>query len=116
MTKVDLLIKQCGELLTLKNNGPKKSEDLDSLDIIRDAAVAIDNGVILEVGDTSRLEKKYSDPAQTIDAKACVVMPGFVDPHTHIAFNATREKEFDMRIRGKSSPHCLISRSTLVMI
>jgi imidazolonepropionase len=103
MSDVDLLIKNCGELLTLENKGPKKGKDLDRLDILRDAAVAVSSdGLILDVGPSVDLEARHDDAGRILDAEGCVVMPGFVDPHTHPVFGATREQEFDMRLRGKS--------------
>jgi len=102
MSRIDLLLKRCGELLTLKNQGPKKQAELDRLDIVPNGAVAIHQGRIFEVGASSDLERRFGDAERVIDAKGSVVMPGFVDPHTHPVFGATREREFDMRLRGKS--------------
>jgi imidazolonepropionase len=102
MTGTDLLIQHCGELLTLKNNGPKRGGDLDRLDLIENGAVAVEGGVIAEVGESVDLEKRHRDAKQVIDAKGKVVMPGFVDPHTHPVFYATREREFDWRLRGQT--------------
>lgn len=102
MTGTDLLIKRCGELLTLKNTGPKRGPEMDELDVIENGAVAVEGGVIVEVGDTARLEKRHQGARRTIDAAGRVVMPGFVDPHTHPVFFATREREFDWRLRGQT--------------
>jgi imidazolonepropionase len=102
MTDADLLIKNCSELLTLAHEGPKRGEEMDRLDVIEHGAVAIEGDRIKEVGDTIALTEKYPDARQVIDARDCVVMPGFVDPHTHPVFGATREREFDWRIRGKT--------------
>jgi imidazolonepropionase len=102
MPGIDLLIKGCGELLTLKNHAPKTGADLDRLSIIQGGAVAVHEGKIVDLGPVESLEKKYQEAEQVIDAEGGVVMPGFVDPHTHPVFGATREKEFDMRLRGKS--------------
>ncbi|MHC4941922.1 MAG: imidazolonepropionase [Planctomycetota bacterium] len=102
MTEVDLLIKNCAELLTLTNEGPKRGADLDRLDLIENGAVAIEGDRIKEVGDTIALTERYPDAREKLDATGRVVMPGFVDPHTHPVFGATREQEFDWRIRGKT--------------
>lgn len=99
---IDLLVKNCGELLTLENSAPKTGSDLDRLDLIRDGAVAVEGEGIVEVGDSRSLEKRHGNAREVIDACGQVVMPGFVDPHTHPVFGATREQEFDWRIRGKS--------------
>ncbi len=102
MPGIDLLIRNCGELLTLKNSGPKTGAALDRLDTIEGGAVAVDEGRIVEAGESASMESRFKDAKRVIDAAGCVVMPGFVDPHTHPVFGATREGEFDMRVRGRS--------------
>jgi len=101
MDKIDLLVCNASELLTMRNDGPKKGAALDRLEIIPKGAVAVDGGRIVAVGPTEDLKGRFR-PAETVDARNRVVLPGFVDPHTHPVFGATREAEFDMRIRGKS--------------
>jgi imidazolonepropionase len=101
MEKVDLLVLNASEILRLGNDGPLTGRDLDRLDLIPGGGVAVQDGAIVETGPTERLKKKYS-AAETVDAGGRVVLPGFVDPHTHPVFGATREKEFDMRLRGRT--------------
>jgi len=101
METIDLLISNASELLTLENTAPKKGAELDRLEKIVAGAVAVDEGRIVEVGPSDRLESRYRG-RESIDAAGQVVLPGFVDPHTHPVFGATREREFDMRLRGKS--------------
>jgi imidazolonepropionase len=101
MENVDLLVVNASELLTLENEGPKKGADLDRLDAIPDGAAAVREGRIVETGTTGKIRSKYR-AREILDAEGGVVMPGFVDPHTHPVFGATREAEFDMRLRGKS--------------
>ena len=102
MTGIDLLVTGCGELLTMRNDGPLRGEALDRLEIIHDGAVAIDGGRIVETGSATDLAKRHPGARRVIDAEGGVVMPGFVDPHTHPVFGASREREFDMRLRGKT--------------
>jgi len=102
MEKVDLLIIGANELLTL--SGLKRSrvgKEMSNLGIIKDGAVAINDERIVEVGKTDRIKKKFK-AEETIDAKNKIVMPGFVDPHTHLIFAGSREDEFIMRLQGKS--------------
>ena len=107
---VDLLIINAKELLTLAgSNNPRIGSQMNDLSIINNGAIAIKNGIIIDVGLTKDLINKYVDAKQIIDASNKVVMPGFVDPHTHPVFKQTRENEFEMRIKGKS--YVEISRS-----
>lgn len=100
--QIDMVIINAGELLTLK--GPKRArrgEEMDDLSIIKNGAVAIDEGKIIDVDTTELIEQKYVSQ-KIINAQGKVVMPGFIDPHTHPVFVYTRENEFEMRIKGKS--------------
>jgi imidazolonepropionase len=102
MEKVDLLIIGANELLTL--SGLKRSrvgKEMSNLGIIKNGAVAINDGRIIGVGKTDNIKKKFR-AEETIDAKNKVVMPGFVDSHTHLIFAGSREDEFIMRLQGKS--------------
>lgn len=99
--KIDLLICNSSNLLTLACNGkPKKGKELQELSIIKNGAVAVDNGLILETGFTKDLLKKYKNAKETVDAESCLVMPGFIDCHTHTVFAGTREYELGMKISG----------------
>ncbi|MDN5354866.1 MAG: imidazolonepropionase [Candidatus Cloacimonadota bacterium] len=102
MEKVELIIKNAKELLTLA--GPKrarKGKEMNKLAIIKNGAIAIQDQIIVAVGETDDIEKKY-EAEKIVDATGKVVMPGFVDPHTHPVFYSTRENEFEMRLLGKS--------------
>ncbi len=101
--KVDLLIINAKELLTLAgSNNPRTGSEMNELSIISSGAIAIKSDTIIDVGSTKDLLERYADPIKIIDASNKVVMPGFVDPHTHPVFKQTRENEFEMRIKGKS--------------
>lgn len=69
--------------------------------ILRDAAVLFDNETIIEVGKSSELLDKHPN-AERIDAEGRAVVPGFVDPHTHLVWVGDRANEFEMRLQGKS--------------
>lgn len=77
---------------------------MDDVGMIQDGAVAIFEGRVLAVGKTAdvRAQIKTDKQTEVIDAQDKVVLPGFVDCHTHPVFAATREEEFDMRVRGKT--------------
>jgi imidazolonepropionase len=74
---------------------------MERLGIIRNAAVAIRHGRIAAVGKRKTVTRMVR-PKKIIDADGRFAAPGFVDPHTHIVFAESRQREFDMRIRGKS--------------
>ncbi|MCB5230831.1 MAG: imidazolonepropionase [Candidatus Cloacimonas sp.] len=103
MREADLIICNAKELLTLKGGKtPRKGvKEMNSLGIINDGALVIKDGLILDVGPTDEILRKY-DAEEIFDVAGKVVMPGFVDAHTHPVFYHTRENEFEMRILGKS--------------
>jgi imidazolonepropionase len=97
----DLLITHASQLVTLA--GPARArigDEMRELAIIEDGAVLGRDGVIVAVGASSEVEPRANADAYRIDAKDSVVMPGFVDAHTHPVFAGTREDEYEMRARG----------------
>lgn len=100
--KADLIIKHAKQIITLAGEkGPRTGKEMANLGIIEDGAVAVKDSLILEVGKNDEILDKYKTE-NVIDACNKVVMPGFVDSHTHPVFYATREHEFEMRIKGKT--------------
>ena len=69
--------------------------------IIENGAVLIRGETIIETGTSRELLRKYPDE-ETFDAQGKVVMPGFVDPHTHLVWAGDRAAEFEMRLQGKT--------------
>ncbi len=93
-----MLIHSANQLLTLAG-GPQRGLDLGTLGIIDDGAVIVRDEKIIAVGPTDELRAAYKDEP-TLDASGCVVMPGFVDPHTHLIWAGDRAREFEMRLEG----------------
>jgi imidazolonepropionase len=99
--KVDLLIVNANELVTLAggNEKPRIGKQMRELGIIHNGSLAIKDGRIVSVGKTSEVTKAFR--AETIiSANGKTVLPGFVDPHTHLVFAGSREDEFQMRVEG----------------
>ena len=93
-----MLIHSASQLLTLAG-GPQRGKALGSLGIIEDGAVLVRDGKISAVGDSKEL--LASSPYEPrLDACGCVVLPGFVDPHTHIVWAGDRAAEFEMKMGG----------------
>ncbi|ACB86365.1 imidazolonepropionase [Natranaerobius thermophilus] len=101
---VDKIVINAGELVTAAGNSdrPKVGTELNNLGLIQNGAVAIKGDRIEAVGTTESVIEQVEVTAKTkvIDARGKTVMPGFVDPHTHIIFGSTREKELGLRIEG----------------
>jgi len=98
MANVDILIKNANELITLKgSNKPRIKSQTSNLSIIKGGSIAIKDGEIVDVGKNLRYNAE-----KTIDASNKIVLPGFVDPHTHVVFAGSREFELEMKLRGIS--------------
>jgi imidazolonepropionase len=93
-----MLIHSSSELLTLAG-GPQRGSALGNLGIIQDGAVLVRDGKIAAIGSSADLRKAH--PAERmLDAGGNVLMPGFVDPHTHVIWAGDRAGEFEMRLQG----------------
>ncbi len=94
-----LILHNAAQLLTLAG-GPQRGDRLGDLNLIEDGALAIASGRIAAVGHSKALLDQYPR-AQTLDARGRVVLPGFVDPHTHLVWAGDRAAEFELRLQGK---------------
>jgi imidazolonepropionase len=74
---------------------------MSELGIIRDGGMLIRDGKIDRVGPSDEIEKNVGD-AEVVDARGRVVMPGFVDAHTHLVFAGNRLDDFERRARGET--------------
>lgn len=81
--------------------GPRRGKRLSDPAILENAAVVIRDGKFLEVGNSAELLWRYP-LAERLDAAGRAVVPGFVDPHTHLIWAGDRANEFEMRLQGKT--------------
>ncbi len=99
-----LFLHDAAQLLTLAGLPvPRRGRDLGHLGIIRSGSLLAYNGTIIRVGRTrDLLPQARRLKARPIDCRGCVVMPGFVDAHTHLVFAGNRVADFEQRIQGKT--------------
>lgn len=102
----DLYIKHA-TIVTPIGNSAVKGDDMKRLNVIEDGAVLIKDGVIRYVGNSNPLRKIYSlfgrgATFREINAEGRVVLPGFVDSHTHLVFGGFRPDEFRWRLEGQT--------------
>jgi imidazolonepropionase len=97
----DLLITGCSELVTLRGAVPRRGRALRDLRIIRDGAVLTRGDRIEAVGARRQIQRlRAARQAEELDLGGRVVLPGFVDSHTHLIFPASRAAEYEQRICG----------------
>ena len=92
-------IKHAAQLVTVSQADAITRSPVDALGIIEDGAMIIEKDRIAWVGATEDLPVATQSDV-VIDASNKVVMPGFIDPHTHVIFAGSREMEFEERLRG----------------
>ncbi|HTQ53947.1 MAG TPA: imidazolonepropionase [Bryobacteraceae bacterium] len=96
------LVRGARQLLTLRGpDGPRWGAALGDPGIVSPGAVLIRNGTIVAAGPARRIEKlPEARRAREIDAGGRVVLPGFVDSHTHLIFGRPRLVDYEMRLAG----------------
>lgn len=95
-----MLIYNAKQLLTLAG-GPQRGSQLGDLGLIPDGALLVYEGLVQAVGPTNEMLERFPHE-ERFNAAGKVVMPGFVDPHTHLIWAGDRAAEFEMRLEGKS--------------
>jgi len=97
-----LAVLHASELLTLAGTErPRTGQEMSNLAIIRDGGMLICDGRIEIVGPSDEIEKSRGE-AEIVDVGGRVVLPGFVDAHTHLVFAGTRLDDFERRARGET--------------
>jgi imidazolonepropionase len=99
---VDRLYLHCKELVTLTDGpatGPRRGAAMRALGLIEDGAIAVKDGRVVATGPTDAIAREYR-AAEELDLAGFVVLPGFVDCHTHPVFLRSREDEFHRRCQG----------------
>jgi len=96
-----LAVLGCGQLVTLAGpHRPRIRDELKELSVIRRGAMLIRDSRIERIGPQTGIEPYITAEYEIVDAAGRVVLPGFVDAHTHPVFASTRVDEYELRARG----------------
>jgi imidazolonepropionase len=94
-----LAVVHASQLVTLAGpNRPRVGAELSELSIIRDGAMVIRDGMIAAVGHTDEISRE----GKVVDVRGRIVLPGFVDAHTHLVFAGDRLEDFERRAGGET--------------
>jgi imidazolonepropionase len=98
----DFLIENASLVATCAGPAPRRGAAQRDISPLRHASIAAHQGVIVYVGSSSDAapQLELHDDAVRIDARGCTVVPGFVDPHTHLVFAGDRQDELQQRLAG----------------
>jgi imidazolonepropionase len=98
-----LLITGSSQLLTLRGRGPRRGKALSNLAIVKNGALLLRDGRIAAVGTQASVEAlPEARAAEKLDVEGRVILPGFVDSHTHLVHAASRAEEYELKIAGAS--------------
>ena len=97
------LISGTSQLLTLRGRGPRRGHALANVGVVKNGTVLLADGLIVAVGSRAQVEAHpLARSAQRLDAAGRILLPGFVDSHTHLVHTASRADEYELRITGAS--------------
>src|SRR5215208_6796974 len=104
MVAADFLVEGADLIITCAGPAPRRGSAQREVTPLRHSVVAALNGVITYVGPAATLRQHVTvvPTAMRIDARGCTVVPGFVDPHTHVVFAGDRRHELQRRLSGAS--------------
>ena len=96
-----LAVVNCMQVVTLAGPArPRVGPELRELGIIANGGMFVRGGRIEKVGNADEIEPLINGDTAVVDARGQVLMPGFVDAHTHPVFSGTRVEEFEERAQG----------------
>jgi len=96
-----LAVVNCSQLVTLAGPArPRVGSELRELAIIANGGMFVRDRLIERVGTSDEIETLIETNTEVVDARSHVVLPGFVDAHTHPVFGGTRVEEFEERSKG----------------
>ncbi|MSO48781.1 MAG: imidazolonepropionase [Acidobacteria bacterium] len=99
---VTLLIEHLDQLYTVAGDGPRAGRRQGDIAPVADGAVACDGATIVATGTTAEVRARItlSPQATVVDGRGKSLVPGFVDPHTHVVFAGDRRDELRRRLGG----------------
>src|SRR5690242_15581773 len=96
------LVVRAKTIVTNASDVPQHAATFDALGIVRDGAIALENGRVAWFGAIDALPAQYRT-CELHEYRDCVLVPGFVDAHAHPLFAGDREPDFAARVRGEKA-------------
>ncbi|MBU5225720.1 imidazolonepropionase [Clostridium senegalense] len=93
-----MIIKEIDCLVTCKGSHRKTKGDMNNAHIIENGYIIVKDDIIVEVGQGDGYKKHLNDCDKLIDGKGKTVTPGLIDPHTHLVYSGSREKELPLKL------------------
>ncbi len=99
MVRVDSIFR-CGQLVTPSGTDVLKGDEMSQIEAIDDAGLAVKGGIVVDVGRFGSISSRYGGRLRDLGDR--LVLPGFVDSHSHLVFSGSRERELGMKLSGRS--------------
>jgi imidazolonepropionase len=97
----ELGVLNCRQVVTLAGAArPRTGREMRELGTVPDGAMLVRGGRVTAVGPRAEIEPLFGSQTEIVDAGGRIVLPGFVDAHTHAVFAGTRADEFEQRSEG----------------
>lgn len=98
-----LAVLNAAQLVTMAGSvRARRGHELTEIGLVHDGALLAENGRVIRVGCTAEIKALCRPGTEIVDASGCVVLPGFVDAHTHFVFAGNRLHDFEARARGET--------------
>jgi imidazolonepropionase len=100
----DFVVEHADRVYTCRGPAPLRGHDQGNARPIEYGSVAAHDGHIVAIGTVADVRRRITPApdATVVDASGCTVVPGFVDPHTHLVFAGDRRDELQQRLAGAS--------------
>lgn len=96
---MSLVIRNAAQIVTPEGRSARRGPEMRQLRVIERGAIVLRDGLVDWIGADADLPPQAAG-VEAIDAAGKVVLPGFVDSHTHLIFSGSREAEFEQRLQG----------------
>lgn len=99
---MDLILKNIAEMVTNAGHGPEavRGKAMQEIGLQRQWAVAVKDGRIAKVGPEEEILTHQTAQTEIVDLSGKLLLPGFVDPHTHLVYAGNRAHEWALKQQG----------------
>src|SRR5690554_4167356 len=105
----NLIIYNISQIVTPTGSSLICGKNMRNLSIIENGYVIIKNGIITKVSSGDSYKEYINDKLKLVNARGLLMLPGFVDSHTHLVHGGSREHELKLKLEGKSYLEILAS-------
>lgn len=95
---MNIIIRNIDCLVTCEGSYKKKKDEMKDAKIIENGFVVLENDIILAVGQGDNYKNYEKEDSIILEGKGKTVTPGLIDPHTHVVYSGSRERELPLKL------------------